>query len=647
MNYPKIRLAALSVLIPMCFATSLSAEVKAPEGFAALFNGKDLSGWWGLNTENPAKWMALSPEKLAEKKKKSLEDIAKHWSVDGDVLVNDGHGLFLSTEKNYGDFELTLEYKTVAKADSGVYLRGVPQVQIWDTTEEGGKWKIGADKGSGGLWNNPGGSPGKDPLVLADKPFGEWNSMRIVLAGDIATIHLNEKLVVDHARMHNYFDKKGALPVTGPIQLQTHGGAISWRNVFVREIGAKESKEIQTAASARDKAAATQWYKGNTHTHSLWSDGNDFPEMIVSWYKEQGYDFLALSDHNTLSRGERWMTVPSVEKRRRVKEGSTMATYRAKFGDAWVETRVKTKLEKKAGEKVSVKTEEVRLKTLEEFRPHFEKDGTFLLIEAEEVTDRFEGHQIHINAINIDEPIKAQHGDSVVETMRNNLRAIAVDAKVFGKPVLAHINHPNFHYSLTAHDLAHVLEAKFFEVYNGHPGINHLGNAEHPGDEELWDIAITLRLSELKADPMFGLATDDSHYYHGGNVSPGRGWVMVKAASLEANALVEAMKRGDFYASSGVVFEELGFDRKARSLRLKIAGVEGQTYQTKFIGTRKKTPEKIGEVLASVAGLEPSYDLQGDELYVRAVVTSSQAHPNPSFQDQHEQAWTQPVGWRK
>ncbi|WP_129589630.1 hypothetical protein [Rubritalea profundi] len=122
---------------------------------------------------------------------------------------------------------------------------------------------------------------------------------------------------------------------------------------------------------------------------------------------------------------------------------------------------------------------------------------------------------------------------------------------------------------------------------------------------------------------------------------------MVKSASLEANALVEAMKRGDFYASSGVTFEELGYDRKAGSLRLKIAGVEGETYETKFIGTRKKTPEKIGEVLATVAGLEPSYQLQGDELYVRAVVTSSRVHPNPSFKDQHQQAWTQPVGWRK
>lgn len=251
-----MKLTSLSSCLALatCFsliAPTTHAEVKAPEGFTALFNGKDLDGWWGIGTEDPAKWMALSPEKFAEKKAKSLLDIKQHWSIDGDELVNDGNGLYLSTEKNYGDFEFLVDYKTVAKADSGIYLRGVPQVQIWDTTKEGGKWNIGADKGSGGLWNNPKGAAGKDPLVLADKPFGEWNSFRIVMAGDIVTIHLNDKLVVDHAKLSNYFNKKGPLPEVGPIQLQTHGGEIRWRNVFVREIGAKESKEIQADAKKK------------------------------------------------------------------------------------------------------------------------------------------------------------------------------------------------------------------------------------------------------------------------------------------------------------------------------------------------------------------------------------------------------------
>ena len=213
------------------------------QGLHGAFQRKDLSGWWGLKTEDPAKWRALPADKLAAKKAASLKDIAQHWSVDGEELVNDGHGLYLSTLKNYGDFELLIDYKTVARADSGIYLRGIPQVQIWDSTEEA-KFSLGADKGSGGLWNNSPGAAGKDPLALADKPFGEWNSFRIIMVGERVSIWLNGKQVVDHARLENYFNRKGQLPRTGPIQLQTHGGEIRWRNVFIREIGSGEGNKI-------------------------------------------------------------------------------------------------------------------------------------------------------------------------------------------------------------------------------------------------------------------------------------------------------------------------------------------------------------------------------------------------------------------
>lgn len=219
-------------------------------GFVPLFNGEDLSGWWGLATEDPLKWMALPPEKLAEKRAASLADIQAHWRVEDGILINDGNGLFLTSDKNYSDFELLLEYKTVAQADSGIYLRGIPQVQIWDSTDEK-KFKHGADKGSGGLWNNAKGSPGKDPLVLADKPFGEWNKLKILMVGEYVTVHLNEKLVVDHARMHNYFNRKKkdpqSIPESGPIQLQTHGGEISWRNILIREIDGAEANRIRAS----------------------------------------------------------------------------------------------------------------------------------------------------------------------------------------------------------------------------------------------------------------------------------------------------------------------------------------------------------------------------------------------------------------
>ncbi|MGC6566808.1 MAG: 3-keto-disaccharide hydrolase [Akkermansiaceae bacterium] len=202
------------------------------DGFKTIFNGKDFDGWWGLGTEDPAKWMALSPEKLAEKKKKSLENIKKHWKVENGEIVNDGKGLYLTTEKNYKDFELKLEYKHGKNADSGIYLRAIPQVQIWDVDGKHPDCK----KGSGGLWNNPKGSPGRDPLMVADAPVGEWNKIHITMKGDQVTVVLNGKTVVDKAKLQNFFNKKGPLPETGPIQLQTHGAEIIWRNIQVKEL---------------------------------------------------------------------------------------------------------------------------------------------------------------------------------------------------------------------------------------------------------------------------------------------------------------------------------------------------------------------------------------------------------------------------
>jgi hypothetical protein len=214
-----------------------------PAGFTALFNGRDLSGWWGATTEDPRVWAALPAAEFEKKHAASLVDVAAHWKVENGELVNGGEGLYLTSEKQFRDFELLVDYRTVAKADSGIYLKGCPQVQIWDYTKEGGKWNLGADKGSGGLWNNTAGAAGKDPLMLADKPFGEWNHFRIVQVGSRTWVWLNDKLVIEGAVQENYFDKKRALPIpaAGPIQLQTHGGEIRWKNVFVREIPTEEA----------------------------------------------------------------------------------------------------------------------------------------------------------------------------------------------------------------------------------------------------------------------------------------------------------------------------------------------------------------------------------------------------------------------
>jgi hypothetical protein len=243
--------AGLALVSATGCATLFHAQGTPPAGFTALFNGRDLQGFRGGDTFDHRKLLAMSEAdraaQIAKWTASMLEVNPKtgkpHWYGENGELVNDGFGAYATTEKDYGDFELLVDYKTVPKADSGIYLRGVPQVQIWDHTNEK-EFKNGADKGSGGLWNNSPGAAGKDPAVMADKPFGEWNQFRILMVGSRVSVWLNGKAVVTHALMENYYDRKQPVPVRGPIQLQTHGGEIRWRNVFIREIGAAEATKI-------------------------------------------------------------------------------------------------------------------------------------------------------------------------------------------------------------------------------------------------------------------------------------------------------------------------------------------------------------------------------------------------------------------
>mgnify|MGYP002624209421 FL=1 len=399
-----------------------------------------------------------------------------------------------------------------------------------------------------------------------------------------------------------------------------------------------------------------RWFRGNIHTHTLWSDGNDFPEMIAEWYRTHDYNFLALSDHNVLSEGQRWMKHSDIARRG---GKDALSKYQARFGGGWVETR---------GEEGTA-SHEVRLKPLNEFRALVEQRGQFIMIQGEEITDSAEGKPVHLNATNIKDVIKPLGGRTVREAIEANLRAVDEQAKKEGREILLHINHPNFGYAITAEDMAAVVQERFFEVYNGHTGVKHQGDHHHPSVERLWDIANTIRLGQLDAPPLFGVATDDSHNYHGKTGSiMGRGWIQVQARYLTPEHLIRAIKAGDFYASSGVVLNEIAFDAGEGTLTIDIAAEEGIEYTTDFIGTpvdydkkseprvddkgkeiratRKYAPE-VGKILATVKGPQPQYKLTGEELYVRAVITSSHHHPKPSFDHQHEQAWTQPVGWRK
>lgn len=229
-----------------------AAEPMPPTGFRALFNGKDLAGWYGLNPHSVDK---LTGEKLAAALKKMRDEFSTNWRVENDELVNDGHGPYATTDAELGDIEFLLEYKTVAKADSGVYLRGLPQVQIWDVSQPSLHTAPdrNPNRGSGGLFNNLHRTPGRDPLVVADKPFGEWNSFRIRQIGARTWVWLNDQLVVDDAVMQNYANRSQPLPAKGPIMLQTHGGEIRWRNIFVRDIGSDEAAKILAEADTKLK----------------------------------------------------------------------------------------------------------------------------------------------------------------------------------------------------------------------------------------------------------------------------------------------------------------------------------------------------------------------------------------------------------
>lgn len=233
-------------------------ESAPPPGFVSLFNGKDLTGWRGGQTYDHRKLLELPAQERTELIAKwttgltELKDGKPHWRVEGGVLVNDGFGGHAVTERDYGDFELLLDYKIAPLADSGVYLRGAPQVQIWDPDAPDPKGH-GNALGSGGLWNNAPGTPGRDPLVRADNPVDEWNQLRILMVGSRVSVWLNRRLVVDHVVLENYYDRRmpaaerRPVPRLGPIQLQTHGGETHWRNIFLREIGPAEAASLLSA----------------------------------------------------------------------------------------------------------------------------------------------------------------------------------------------------------------------------------------------------------------------------------------------------------------------------------------------------------------------------------------------------------------
>ena len=392
-----------------------------------------------------------------------------------------------------------------------------------------------------------------------------------------------------------------------------------------------------------------KWFRGNIHTHTLWSDGDDYPEMVALWYKDHGYDFLSFSDHNTLLRKERWIS--AIENKGGQK---ALDKLNARFPHDWVETRTNEK-----------GLQEIRLKMFDEIVKKVGVDGQFLLIQGEEISDQYMGIPVHMNATNVQETIPPMKGDSIYEVMQRNTDAVVSQRERTGRAMIVHLNHPNFHYAITAEDLARVRGENLFEVYNGHPTVYNDGDESHASAERIWDVILTQRIAVFHMPLMFGLATDDGHSYHNipsRDSEPGRGWIEVLSRELTPEAIVKSIERGMFYASSGVKLDRylIAF----HGVDVLVHPEEGVDYTIDFIGTRtgydkqiesvrdandkpirttQRYSNDVGRIIKTVTGNHGHYTFAPNDLYIRARITSSKRHPNPSVPGEYQQAWCQPV----
>lgn len=318
-------------------------------------------------------------------------------------------------------------------------------------------------------------------------------------------------------------------------------------------------------APAPTQTSTLRWFKGNTHTHTLNSDGDSTPDEVVRWYRDHRYHFVVLTDHNYLT---------SVD--------GLNALHGA--------------------------------------------DDKFLVVKGEEVSSGFQAKPLHINGLNPDRlVVPIREGASVAEVVQKNVDAIRM---ANGVP---HINHPNFGWAITADDLAQVRNNKLFEIYNAHPMVNNVGGSGHPSLEQTWDALLSRGIL------LFGLATDDAHEFKKlddlSSSRPGMGWVMVRAETLDAKAIVEALDRGDFYASTGVELADYQASPAAITVKVKQKFWGNGTEDSMKAGYRIQFIGKGGAVLQDVEGTDATYTVKGSEGYVRAKITQSDG----------KAAWTQPV----
>jgi hypothetical protein len=317
---------------------------------------------------------------------------------------------------------------------------------------------------------------------------------------------------------------------------------------------------LPVAAEAQEPAKpapalALRFYKGNTHTHTLNSDGDSAPDDVARWYREHGYAFLFLTDHNFLTSTEGINALIGADER-------------------------------------------------------------FLLIPGEEVTDVAAGKPVHVNGLAVERVVMPQGGATVAEAMQRDVDAIRAARGV------PHLNHPNFGWAVTTDDIKRLNNEQLFEVYNGHPVVNVEGGGGMPGLEEMWDAILS------SGKLLYGLATDDAHHFKRPGdptaAGPGRGWIYVRAPSLNARDIVDGIERGDFYASTGVVLDDIQLSTS--QYVVKVHEEAPSRYRIRFIG-------RDGKVLFESTSGTASYTIRGDEGYVRAVVLESNG----------KRAWGQPV----
>ena len=303
------------------------------------------------------------------------------------------------------------------------------------------------------------------------------------------------------------------------------------------------------------QSAVEKWYKGNTHTHTLNTDGRDVPYEVAKWYRERGYNFVVMTDHEYIT---------------------PVAPLNDLLG----------------------------------------RNGQFLVISGQEVTDSSEKKPVHTNGLGLTTVVMPSKLATKVEALQKNIDNIRAAG---GIPQL---NHPNFGWALSASEIRQLKGLRLMEIYNGHPLVNNLGGGGMPSAEAIWDELLTSGMR------IYGIGDDDVHQLHSKGEAiealPGQAWIYVRASELTSTAILTAIDNGQFYASTGVELTDYKADRSEVSIKVK--ALTNSKYTIRFIGSG-------GKVLQESFEPNAVYKIKGDEGYVRAKVLESNG----------KVAWTQPI----